>query len=164
MRLSDFVNAEPEALVQFARENRLEGIVAKRAGSAYEPGKRSGAWTKYKTYQHAEFLVGGFLPGADGIEALALGFWRDGAFRYSGRVEVYWKGNKLQEFSAGILKQKAASCPFERVPIKKTGDTWSVGLTREDADRFVWAKPMTNVLIRFTEWTRSGMLRHAGLA
>lgn len=88
LRLSDFVDAEPEALVQFARENRLEGIVAQRAGSAHEPGKRSGAWTKFKTYQQAAFLVGGFLPAPAGIEALALGFWRDGVFRYSGRQSL----------------------------------------------------------------------------
>lgn len=66
-------------------------------------------------------------------------------------------------FCDELLKRKPVSCPFERVLIKKAGDTWSVGLTHEDADRFVWVKPRTNVLIGFTEWTRSGLLRHAGL-
>jgi ATP-dependent DNA ligase len=54
-------------------------------------------------------------------------------------------------------------CAFERVPIKKTGDTWSVGMTKEDAARFVWVKPKLRVMVRFTEWTRDGVLRHAGL-
>jgi bifunctional non-homologous end joining protein LigD len=163
LRLSEFVECDVQALVAFARENRLEGIVAKRRGSFYEPGKRSGAWTKFKTYQTAEFLVGGYLPCANGVESLAVGFWRDEVFRYAARVEVYLKGKAFEELCANIAKLKRVPCSFERVPIKKAGDTWSVGLTKEDADRFVWVKPKLKVTVRFTEWTRVGVLRHAGL-
>src|SRR3954469_11304583 len=74
LRLSDFVDADPDQLVTFSKENRLEGIVAKRAGSIYEPGKRSGAWTKFKTYQEADFLIGGFLKNEEGVESIVVGF------------------------------------------------------------------------------------------
>lgn len=164
LRLSEFVDCDIETLVTFARENRLEGIVAKRRGSFYEAGKRSGTWTKFKTYQTAEFLVGGYLPSADGVESLAVGFWRDDVFRYAARVEVYLKGKLRAELCGSVAKLKRVPCAFERVPIKKAGDTWSVGLTKEDAERFVWVKPKMKVAIRFTEWTRVGVLRHAQLA
>jgi bifunctional non-homologous end joining protein LigD len=163
LRLSEFVTCDPETLVTFARQNRLEGIVAKRNGSRYEVGKRSGAWQKFKTYQRAVFLVGGFLPCPGGIESLAIGFWRENAFRYAARVEVYLKGKPLHLLTEAIRKTRRGPCPFERVPLKKAGDTWSVGLVKEDAERFVWIEPSVEVSVRFTEWTRGGLLRHAGL-
>jgi len=163
LRISDFIDAEPEALIDFAKENRLEGIVAKRTGSLYEAGKRSGAWTKFKTYQEGEFLVGGFLATSVGIESLAIGFFRDGAFKYAARLEVYLKGKPLAELCDKLLKQQGVSCAFERVPAKRSADRWSVGLTKEDFERFQWVKPKLPIRVRFTEWTRLGLLRHAGL-
>ena len=84
-------------------------------------------------------------------------------FRYAARVEVYLKGKPQKELCSQLTDQKPAACAFERVTIKKAGDTWSVGLTKEDAERFVWVKPNVKVVVRFTEWTRAGVLRHAGL-
>jgi bifunctional non-homologous end joining protein LigD len=165
LRLSDFAECDPDLLVTFARKNRLEGIVAKRRGSFYEPGKRSGVWAKFKTYQAAEFLVGGYLPGPGGVlESLAVGFWKEKAFKYAARVEVFLKGKRLAEFCERITRHKPVTCAFERVPMKKSGDTWSVGLTKEDAAKFVWIKPAEAVTVRFIEWTRSGLLRHAQLS
>lgn len=164
LRLSDFIDCDAETLVAFAKENRLEGIVAKRTGSCYEPGKRSGAWTKFKTYQSAEFFIGGYLPGRNGVESLAVGFMRENVFRYAGRVEVYLKGNRLAKLCNDIKSATAGQCPFERIPIKRPGDTWSVGLTEHNAANFVWVKPKAKVTVRFTEWTRIGLLRHAGLS
>jgi bifunctional non-homologous end joining protein LigD len=164
LRLSEFVECDPEVLIDFARENRLEGIVAKRRGSLYEAGKRSGAWTKFKTYQTAEFLVGGYLPCPGGVESVAVGFWKEKVFKYAARIEVYLKGKRFSEFCERVTRQKPGACPFERVPIKKAGDTWSVGLTKEDAAKFIWIKPTEAVTVRFIEWTRIGLLRHAQLS
>jgi hypothetical protein len=61
LRLFEFVECDPEALVTFARENRLEGVVAKRLGSRYEPGKRSGAWAK----SNFDELEGHYLQAAN---------------------------------------------------------------------------------------------------
>lgn len=164
LRLSEFVECDPDVLVDFARENRLEGIVAKRRGSSYEPGKRSGAWTKFKTHQTAEFLIGGYLPCARGVESVAVGFWKEKVFKYAARLEVYLKGKRFSEFCERVTRHKPVACAFERVPIKKAGDTWSVGLTKEDAAKFVWITPVEAVTVRFIERTRIGLLRHAQLS
>jgi bifunctional non-homologous end joining protein LigD len=163
LRLSDFIDGDPAQLEAFTRANRLEGIVAKRRRSFYEPGKRSGVWTKFKTYQTADFLIGGYLPCPGGIEALTVGFMRNGAFQYAAHVEVYLKGKALDQLVSAVRNVRPTPCAFERVPIKKRGDTWSVGLTKEDADRAVWIKPSVPVNVRFTERTKIGLLRHAGL-
>jgi hypothetical protein len=51
--------------VAFVREHGLEGIVAKRADSVYQPGKRSGLWTKHRISLGQEFVVGGYIPSKD---------------------------------------------------------------------------------------------------
>jgi len=48
LRFTAFLEGVPEAIVPEIRCLNLEGIVAKRADSRYEPGKRSGAWVKWK--------------------------------------------------------------------------------------------------------------------
>jgi bifunctional non-homologous end joining protein LigD len=45
-----------EAMEHFAREHKLEGIVAKRSDSRYEPGKRSGSWVKLRFNCRQEFV------------------------------------------------------------------------------------------------------------
>lgn len=164
LRLSDFIDADPEHLVTFAKENRLEGIVAKRRGSFYEPGARSGAWTKFKTYQEAEFLIGGFLAGSDGVQSMVVGFQREGAFHYAAKLEVYLQRKQRLEFLTTLERARVHVCPFVKVPRKSSsGDTWSVGVTDEDLKRIVWVSPKRSARVRFLEWTRSGLLRQAGL-
>jgi ATP-dependent DNA ligase len=52
------------------REQQLEGIVGKQKDSAYEPGKRSGAWIKHRVNLGQEFVIGGFTPGPHGLDAI----------------------------------------------------------------------------------------------
>ena len=53
----------------------LEGVVGKRLDSIYEPGERSGAWIKLRTNLEQEFIVGGYIPGARGFDALLVGVY-----------------------------------------------------------------------------------------
>jgi bifunctional non-homologous end joining protein LigD len=52
----------PEQIEKAVRELHLEGVVAKRRNSRYEPGKRSRAWIKVKFNRRQEFVVSGFKP------------------------------------------------------------------------------------------------------
>jgi ATP-dependent DNA ligase len=60
----------------------LEGLVAKRRGSVYESGQRSGAWLKMRVNRGQEFVIGGYTPGPKNFDALIFG---------------YYEGNKLIE-------------------------------------------------------------------
>jgi bifunctional non-homologous end joining protein LigD len=57
--LSESINATPTELISVVKEFGFEGVIAKRKASCYEPGKRSGAWLKYKVNKSQEFVIGG---------------------------------------------------------------------------------------------------------
>jgi ATP-dependent DNA ligase len=60
--------------VAAVRQMGGEGVVAKRLDSHYEPGRRSGAWSKKRINIGQEFVIGGFTPGSNGVDALVVGF------------------------------------------------------------------------------------------
>jgi bifunctional non-homologous end joining protein LigD len=86
-------------LFRLAKEKGLEGIIAKRKGSTYQPGRRSPDWLKIKARPQQEFVVGGFTEGKGSRKhfgALLLGAYRNGRLRYfrTLREWLYGKGIK----------------------------------------------------------------------
>jgi bifunctional non-homologous end joining protein LigD len=83
---------EGRAMLEAARELALEGIVAKRLDSIYEPGRRSGAWLKIKLVMRDEFVIGGWIPeggtNTSRVGALLLGYHqpRSDRLHYAGAV------------------------------------------------------------------------------
>jgi ATP-dependent DNA ligase len=75
IRISDYIEAEADEVLAAAREQGLEGIVGKRRDGIYEPGKRSGAWIKYRVNLGQEFVIGGYFPGPHGIDSLIVGYY-----------------------------------------------------------------------------------------
>ena len=96
--LSATFDADPITVIKAVREFNLEGVIAKRKTSIYEPGKRSGAWIKHRVLTGQEFVVGGFTPGEHGIDAIVIG---------------YCEGDKLifvARTRNGVYLRPAASC------------------------------------------------------
>ena len=77
IRISEYVEAGSSALLAGVREQHLEGIVGKRKDSPYQPGKRSGAWIKYRVNCGQELVIGGYTPGPHGIDAIIVGYQGD---------------------------------------------------------------------------------------
>ena len=67
-------DVQPADLIRAAKELQLEAVIAKRKGSLYEPGRRSGAWVKYTINRSQEFVIGGYTAG-NPFEALIVGCW-----------------------------------------------------------------------------------------
>ncbi len=128
-RTPDHVVGEGDALLAAARAQRLEGIIAKRLDSAYETGRRTGAWTKHKLLQRAPFVIGGWVPG-DGrrrerIGALLLGEPLDPAdvdgarvLRSVGRVGTGFDEAELTRLSGllGAIEQPASPFALQTTP------------------------------------------------
>jgi ATP-dependent DNA ligase len=42
----------------------------------YEVGKRTGSWIKHRVNLAQEFVIGGFMPGPDGLDSITFGYYR----------------------------------------------------------------------------------------
>lgn len=82
--LSATFDADPATVIKAVREFNLEGVIAKRKTSIYEPGKRSGAWIKHRVLTGQEFVVGGFTPSEHGIDAIVIGYYKSASLAMHG--------------------------------------------------------------------------------
>jgi bifunctional non-homologous end joining protein LigD len=138
-------------VLQATAEQHLEGILAKRLDSTYEPGGRTSAWTKIKNVGRQELVIGGWLAGEGRRErrigALLVGVYEpDGAFRYAGRVGTGFSDAELDRLGKLLAPLKREDSPFtsgERPP-------------RES----VFVEPQLVAEIEFSAWTSAGSLRH----
>lgn len=138
------------ALLAISREQGLEGIIAKRVDSGYEPGRRPGTWLKVKNQRRQEFVIGGWVPGAGKrsgtIGALVIGYHDDGELVSAGKVGTGFTEALLAELNERLTPLARETSPFTR------------GVIPPHA-RFV--EPRLVGEVEFTEWTsKSGQLRH----
>jgi bifunctional non-homologous end joining protein LigD len=144
-------------LVAASRQQGLEGVVVKRLQSPYRPGRRSADWRKLLNYHHDVFVVGGYLPGPDGVAALLVGDPdpETGLLRFVGRVDHGLLAPTRRRL-ADLLAGRAAASSFQR-PIP-AGGRWGQGQAQEPAVVFV--RPEVAVRVRYLGW-EAGRLRHA---
>ena len=149
----------PAELIRAAKRLGFEGIIAKRRDSLYEPGKRSGAWVKYKINQGQEFVIGGYTPGHP-FDAVIVGYYRDGQLIYAAKVRNGFVPRIRREVAKRLNALETEVCPFANLPEKKR-TAWA--LTKEEMKKCVWIRPELVAQIEFTEWTPDGHLRLATL-
>ena len=118
MILSRTFNAKPEDLVRAAKDLQIEGIIAKRKGSRYEPGRRSEAWLKYKLNQCQEFVIGGYKPGKP-FDALIVGCYAGAALKFVAKVRAGFVPHVRREIFSRLKNLEIAKCPFENLPEKR---------------------------------------------
>jgi bifunctional non-homologous end joining protein LigD len=140
--------ADGPATLAAARENALEGVVAKRLTSLYRPGVRSPDWVKVKAEQSAEFVVGGFRPGVRTLGALLIGVPRpDGRLAFRGRVGGGISASSERALLAALRPLAAAESPF------------ADPLPREDSKDATWVRPEVVVEVKYGQRTPDGRLR-----
>jgi DNA ligase D-like protein (predicted ligase) len=160
IRLLEYFQTSAAEMLDVVRQHGLEGVVAKRIDSPYEPGRRSGAWVKHRIAQQQDFAIGGFMPGTHGIDSLIVGDYVGGDLMYVSRVRaglVPASRRKIfQKFRPLIIK----TCPFVNLP--ETGRSrWGDRLTAEKMKQCVWVEPKLTARIEFLERTEGGRLRHS---
>ena len=146
-------------LLEFVREHGLEGVIAKRANSSYEPGKRTGLWSKHRINLGQEFVVGGYTPGGHGFDALVVGYYIGKELHFAARVRAGFVPATRRDVFAQIEHLRIDKCPFVNLPEKSAG-RFGQGLTAEKMKACVWVKPQAVVRIDFLEWTGADKLRH----
>jgi DNA ligase D-like protein (predicted ligase) len=146
-------------ILKFVQKHGLEGVIAKRNDSAYEPGKRSGLWQKHRINQGQEFVIGGYTPGNHGFDALIVGFYLGKDLQFAARVRAGFVPATRREVFAKIKHLRTSRCPFANLPETSEG-RWGQGLTAEKMKDCHWLKPEAVVRIDFAEWTGANKLRH----
>ncbi|HEX8629789.1 MAG TPA: non-homologous end-joining DNA ligase [Catenuloplanes sp.] len=132
-----------------AEENDLEGVVAKRAGSLYLPGARSPDWIKVKLDLTADFVIGGWRPGARKLGGLLVGAPDEhGGLHFRGRVGGGIGGEAERELLTVLAPLATARSPFTGSPVP-----------REDARGARWVRPELVVEIKYGQRTPDGRLR-----
>jgi DNA ligase D-like protein (predicted ligase) len=153
------VSNKSDEMLTFVREHGLEGVVAKRRDSIYQPGKRSGLWAKHRINLGKEFVIGGYTPGSNGFDAIIIGFYRGDDLIYAGRVRAGFVPASRREFFAQIKDLKTTVCPFLNLPETAAG-RWGQGLTAAKMKECVWLQPSAVAWVDFLEWTGADHLRH----
>ena len=159
LRLSPLLPAPSRQVLESVRKLGLEGVVGKRIGSAYEPGKRSGAWIKHRTNREQEFVIGGYIPGAHGFDALLLGVYENKQLIFSAKVKNGFVPRVRGEIFPTLKTLQTAGCPFKNLP-EKRASRCGESLTAEKMDQCRWVKPKLVCQVAFLEWTDAGHLRH----
>ena len=98
------------------RKLGLEGIVGKRIDSVYEPGERSGAWIKLRANMEQEFVVGGYIPGARGFDALLVGVYEKKELIFVAKVKDCFVPRIRDELFPTLKPLQTAQCPFKNLP------------------------------------------------
>ncbi len=131
----------------------LEGILAKRRDSVYEPGRRSPDWRKVKHLRAQEVVIGGWAPGAGrragGIGALLLGVPDGAGLRYAGNVGTGFTAEALRRLELQLRPLESAVSPF-----------FAGSVPRANAVDARWLRPELVGEVAFAEWTPDGRLRH----
>jgi bifunctional non-homologous end joining protein LigD len=112
IRISDYVEASATDLVHAVREQGLEGIIGKRRDITYEPGKRSGAWVKYRVNRGQELVIGGYVPGPHGLDPIILGYYLGNDLVYVARVRNGFVWASRRQVFERLRPLTALVCPF----------------------------------------------------
>jgi ATP-dependent DNA ligase len=135
--LSAVSDKNASEMMAFVKKQGLEGIVAKRADSVYQPGLRTGHWAKHRINLAQEFVIGGYTPGTHGFDALIIGFYRVKELIYAARVRAGLVPATRREVFVKIKHLKTTKCPFANLPELSNG-RWGAGLTAEKMKDCVW--------------------------
>jgi len=161
LQLSPGFVVQPADLMTEVRRQGLEGIVAKRQASKYEPDRRSGAWLKCKILNEQEFVIGGFTAPRQSRQffgAILAGYYEAGELRYAGKVGSGFDAKWLKSLHGEFQQRRIDRCPFADLPRPKK-PRFGQGMTRAEMSRVSWVRPDLVAQIRFGEWTHDALLR-----
>src|SRR5213594_38942 len=161
IRYSGAIGNDAKRLLEEVKRRGLEGIIGKQRDSAYEPGRRSGAWIKLKCANEQEFVIGGYTPPQGARKhfgAILVGYYDDNKLVFAGKVGTGFTAKSLSMLHKKFQKEARDDCPFVDLPSKQNGQ-WVQGITPSMMKKMHWVNPKFVAQIKFVEWTRDGKLR-----
>lgn len=149
VKFSPHVEKSGNSFFKQIEQQGLEGMIAKRADSAYMSGRRSKDWLKIKTSHRQEAVVIGFTGPKHGrsyFGALLLGVYEKGELVYAGRVGTGFTFSMLNTIFTELKSIEQKNSPLRDPP--------------KSRERLHWVKPVLVCEVGFREWTDDGQMRH----
>jgi bifunctional non-homologous end joining protein LigD len=152
MQLTYVVEEKGKAFFESAKELGLEGMVAKKLGSLYQPGRRTKDWRKVKAVNQQECVILGWTQGTGSrsqtFGALLVGAYRakDGDLIWIGQV-----GTGFTESVLGDLMKRLEGIEQDKPAVDDPA------LLKVKGAR--WVKPELVCEVEYLEMTRAGKLR-----
>jgi bifunctional non-homologous end joining protein LigD len=145
IKVSDAFPGSGEEILEAARQYGLEGLVAKRKESFYEP-KRSRDWLKIKLVNEDDFVICGFLKKKrEYFGSLILGCYQEGELRHAGQVGTGFDNQTIEDLYRKLEPLVTDQCPFGSKP-KIPGEV-------------IWVRPELVAKVKFLTWTKDHILR-----
>ncbi len=149
----DLLPGDGAEALEHSGERGLEGVVAKRRDSSYQPGRRSASWIKDKHWNTQEVVIGGWRAGeggrTSGIGSLMMGIPSAGGLHFAGRV-----GTGFTERDLANLKRTLAPLHTDQSP-------FDASLPARDATGVTFVEPVLVGEVRYSEWTPDNRLRQS---
>jgi bifunctional non-homologous end joining protein LigD len=149
LKYSNHVEEQGKGLYEAAKENELEGILAKYQESQYRTGVRSTEWLKIKAHFQQEAVIGGFTAprGARSkLGALLLGVYEGKKLVYIGHAGGGFTDEDLKVVKSRLEPLVRKTSPFESKPATNAPPTW--------------VEPELVCEVRFADWTNDLLMRH----
>ncbi len=147
-------------MVAAAKQQGLEGVIAKRKDSLYQPGRRTGTWVKYRINRGQEFVIGGYFPGPHGFDSIIVGYYDGKELMYVARTRNGFVPASRRQVFSKLKHLVTPECPFVNLPETKKS-RFGEELHAEKMKKAVWLKPEIVAQIEFIEWTDADHLRHS---
>jgi len=141
----------------------LEGVIAKRLDSKYQPGCRSDLCLKHPLKLKQEFVIGGFRMDGKRLELLAVGYFEKGKLLFAGKVHQGLNPANRVALLKILTPFRIEKCAFINLPTSRSGH-WGEGVSPEEMGDYIWVRPEIVSEIKFAEWTAGDVLRHAEFA
>jgi bifunctional non-homologous end joining protein LigD len=160
IRYSPTLDGSLTDLIESVRQQKFEGLIAKRKDSAYESGERSGAWLKMRVNRGQKFVIGGYTPTPKNFDALIFGYYERERLIYVARTRNGFTPSLRQQLFRHFRGLEIKTCPFRNLP-EAHGGRWGQGLTADKMKECHWVKPVLVGQFEFAEWTPDHHLRHS---
>jgi ATP-dependent DNA ligase len=146
-------------MLKFVKSHGLEAVVAKRADSVYQPGLRTGLWSKYRINLGQEFVIGGYIPSHLGFDSIAVVFYRGNDLYYPARIQAgFVPATRRLAFDA--IKHPEDKTVSLREPPRGRARAMGPGIySRKDEGGSV-GQAASCRSDRVLEWTGANHLRH----
>jgi bifunctional non-homologous end joining protein LigD len=159
LQVSPVVRGDGTTLFEAAHAQQLEGIVAKKLGGTYRPGRRAKDWLKIKTVMEADLVIGGWSPGegnrSSTFGSLIVGAYEEDGLRFVGSVGTGFDQKMLEALMPRLHDLESDEMPFVVDPRKAPGGSRFGKPIRDPR----WVAPELVAQVEFRELTSVGRLR-----